>query len=77
MPEAPPVTTARLPSKSPTSPRSYDRKDRSGGSFSMAMETRRVAMRINASLALVVVSLIAELLLVVLLTYGAYRIFSH
>jgi len=38
------------------------------------VDTRRVALRINASLALVVVSLVAELFVVVLVTYGLYRI---
>jgi hypothetical protein len=38
------------------------------------MEILRSHLRINVSLGLVVVSLIAELVFVVLLTYGLYRL---
>lgn len=38
------------------------------------MSTHRTALRINLSLGLVLVSLIAELLFVVLVTYGVYRL---
>jgi len=38
------------------------------------MDEFRATMRINASLALVVLSLVAEVLFVVLLAYGAYRV---
>ena len=40
----------------------------------MAVDILRSTLRINVSLGLVIVSLIAELLFVVLLTYGLYRI---
>jgi hypothetical protein len=38
------------------------------------VDTHRTALRINVSLGLVLVSLIAELLFVVLVTYGLYRL---
>ena len=38
------------------------------------MEALRAALRVNASMGLVFVSLVAELLFVVLLGYGLYRI---
>ena len=38
------------------------------------MRTHRTALRVNVSLGLVLVSLIAELLFVVLVTYGVYRL---
>jgi len=38
------------------------------------MEELRATMRVNVSMALVVLSLVAEFLFVVLLGYGAYRV---
>ena len=38
------------------------------------MQPRQTALRVNLSLGLVILSLIAELLFVLLLGYGAYRI---
>jgi hypothetical protein len=40
----------------------------------MAVEILRSTLRINVSLGLVIVSLIAELLFVVLLSYSLYRL---
>ena len=85
MPDPPPVTSVRLPSKRPTEQErrtvtANHSQSLTGGGQNKSVGRRievdavRSVIRGNLSMGLVIVSLIAELLFVVLLGYGIYRI---